>query len=57
MTVTPIDAQRGISTITYALLIDMGWYIIDSTFNDTMPYGFQKGCNFVYNLCNYTPLF
>lgn len=57
MTVTPIDAQRGISTITYALLIDMGWYVIDSTFNDTMPYGFQKGCNFVYNLCNYTPLF
>lgn len=57
MTVTPFDAQRGISIITYALLKDTGWYDVDTTFNDTMPYGYKKDCQFVKNLCYDTTKF
>jgi proprotein convertase subtilisin/kexin type 5 len=52
MTRTPLSAQRGISSLTFALFKDMGWYTVDDTFNDTSPYGYQKGCDFFNNGCN-----
>lgn len=30
----------------------MGWYTVDDTFNDTSPYGYNKGCDFFNNGCN-----
>jgi hypothetical protein len=29
----------------------MGWYTIDETFNDITSYGYQKGCDFLNNIC------
>lgn len=57
MTRTPLSAQRGISALTFALLKDMGWYTVDDTFNDTSPYGYNKGCEFFNNACNSTTSF
>jgi hypothetical protein len=51
MTNNQFDAQKGISRITYAFLKDMGWYTVDGTFNDTSTFGYQKGCDFVNNIC------
>ena len=29
----------------------MGWYDVDGTFNDTMNYGYKKGCSFYTDAC------
>ena len=52
MTRTALGSQRGISGLTFALFADMGWYTVDDTFNDTSPYGYQKGCDFFNFGCN-----
>ena len=44
MTATSLGAHKGISGLTFALLKDMGWYIVDDTFNDTSNYGYHQGC-------------
>ena len=51
MTGTQLGAQKGISGLTFALLRDMGWYEVDSTFNDTTNYGHEDGCTFYNNGC------
>lgn len=57
MTRTAFSAQRGLSGLTYAFLMDMGWYTVDDTFNDTSPYGYHKGCDFFFQACNSTTSF
>jgi len=51
MTATQLGTQKGFSGLTFALLKDMGWYIVDDTFNDTTNYGFHKGCDFYNGGC------
>jgi hypothetical protein len=31
--------------------MDMGWYQVDDSFNDTSNYGYNLGCNFYNNAC------
>lgn len=37
--------------------MDMGWYTVDDSFNDTSPYGYLKGCDFFFNACNASTAF
>ena len=44
MTGTELGAQKAFSGLTFAILKDMGWYGVDDTYNDTINYGYMKGC-------------
>lgn len=39
------------SALSFAALRDMGWYTVDSTFNETSNFGYQKGCDFLNLAC------
>jgi hypothetical protein len=52
MTIGDLDAQKGISPITFAFIQDMGWYTVDMTFNDSSNFGYKKGCEFLRNVCH-----
>ena len=51
MTGTQLGSRKSISSLTFALLKDMGWYDVDDTFNDTTNYGYKKGCPFFTDAC------
>ena len=51
MTGTQLGAQKAFSGLTFAILKDMGWYDVDDTFNDTVNYGYKKGCQFLTDAC------
>lgn len=51
MTATSFGAAKGFSALTFALLKDTGWYLVDDTFSETTNYGYQKGCSFVLDAC------
>lgn len=51
MTGTAFGASKGISGLTFALLKDMGWYVIDDTFSETTNYGYKMGCSFLLDAC------
>jgi hypothetical protein len=51
MTGTNLGSSKGFSALTFAALKDMGWYTVDDSFNETINYGYHKGCNFVYDAC------
>lgn len=51
MTGTALGAVKYFSGLTLSALRDMGWYTVDSTFNETSNYGYQKGCDFLYKAC------
>jgi hypothetical protein len=51
MTATTIGATKGMFGISFALLKDTGWYIVDDTFAETTNYGYNKGCSFVLDAC------
>ena len=51
MTGTELGAQKAFSGLTFAILKDMGWYAVDDTYNDTVNYGYMKGCSFVNDAC------
>ena len=51
MTGTELGAQKAFSGLTFALLKDMGWYGVDDTFNDTISYGHNRGCDFLTDAC------
>lgn len=57
MTGTELGAQKSFSGLTYALLVDMGWYGVDSSFNDSMNYGKDEGCSFFTDACYSTTSF
>lgn len=46
-----MGAQKGFSSLSFALLEDMGWYNVDYSFNDTFNYGKDKGCDFYTDAC------
>lgn len=51
MTGTDLKTQKAFSGLTFSLLMDMGWYDVDDTFNDTLNFGYKKTCDFVENAC------
>lgn len=44
-------SAKYFSGLTFAILRDMGWYTVDSTFNETSNFGYQKGCDFLKKGC------
>ena len=54
MTGTELGSRKSISSLTFAILKDMGWYDVDDTFNDTTNYGYHKGCSFFTDACYQT---
>jgi hypothetical protein len=46
MTATTLGTTKAFSGLTFAFLNDMGWYDVDGTFNETLSYGYKKGCDF-----------
>lgn len=51
MTATALGPVKYFSGLSLSALRDMGWYTVDSTFNETSNYGYQKGCSFLYDAC------
>jgi leishmanolysin len=57
MTSTAFGAAKGMTGLTFALLKDTGWYLVDDTFSEKTNYGYQKGCSFVLDACYSTTSF
>lgn len=51
MTGTALGAVKYFSGLTFSALRDMGWYTVDSTFNETSNFGYNKGCDFINKAC------
>lgn len=51
MSATAFGSSKYFSALSFAALRDMGWYTVDTTFNETSNFGYQKGCSFLYLAC------
>lgn len=51
-----MGTQKAFTALTFALLIDMGWYGVDGSFNDTTNYGKNLGCEFFTDACYSTTI-
>ena len=51
MTGTEMGTQKSFTALTFAILKDMGWYYVDSTFPDETNYGKDLGCDFYNDAC------
>ena len=52
MTGSASPGERVFSTMTAALFADSGWYVVNASLSEPMPWGHDEGCDFVQKPCD-----
>lgn len=53
MTASRFGPTKTYSGATFALFKDSGWYIVNDVEEETLMWGYQKGCEFLEFACNH----